>query len=301
MKSISENRAKKKIYSWLLSFDPSFWFFYSLQWRLTERDYIWANNLSCHTQALHLSHTSMSYIAYEQRWLTLVNKLGWQKTSNGKIAIPAMLQNVLEFGDCRHFSFSDHFWNNLLQPFDPSSPALNSIPDSHEGESEKESKGSSKLCQQGGERVEKNFLLDLCSLGGGHEGNGHVVLGQCLQFDISFVHAPKFILLVTARNVATWQRHNLWGFHGKSVKVQLLEIPAEFRNKQRCFISLKLFLNIFSFTWIVVRSCRTLCLAHLLCPMVTYSPPGKKETTVLKVFSTEKVCITLKRCINDTI
>ena len=51
-----------------------------------------------------------NYIAYEQPWLTLVNKLGWQKTSNGKIAIPAMLQNVLEFGDCRYFSFSDHFW-----------------------------------------------------------------------------------------------------------------------------------------------------------------------------------------------
>ena len=94
------------------------------------------------------------------------------------------------------------FGNNLLQPFDPSSQALNSIPDSHEGESQKESKGSSKLCQQGGERVEKNFLLDLCSLGGWHEGNGHVVLWQCLQFDISFVHVPKFILLVTARDVA---------------------------------------------------------------------------------------------------
>ena len=52
---------------------------------------------------------------------------------------------------------------------------MDSIPDGHEGDSKKKTKGSSKLCHQGGPRIDQLLSLHQGAVGDGPQGEEEVV------------------------------------------------------------------------------------------------------------------------------
>ena len=72
---------------------------------------------------------------------------------------------------------------------------MDSIPDSHEGDAEKKTKSSSKLCHKGGPRIDQMLSLHQGAVGDGPQREEEVVRDE--GADVLVAH--KAVLLVEAR------------------------------------------------------------------------------------------------------